>query len=106
MSLLAPFAVIALSDFTNFEDGSVSEPSIESVGFDDTWERGDLEAEFRKSKGEKAFETLLKARGGLSLTFLQGPGGSRCACWMRFSLKGCEVYYLYPNAYSALRVRI
>ena len=57
MSLLAPFAVITLSDFSNFEDGSVSEPCIEALGFD--------EAEFRKSKGEKAFETLLNLRAAL-----------------------------------------
>jgi hypothetical protein len=63
VSLLAPFAVITLSDMETFEDGSISEPSIESRGFTETWERIDPEAEFRKFKGEQAFEILLKLRG-------------------------------------------
>jgi hypothetical protein len=36
LSLLAPFAVITLSDMEVFEDGSTSEPSIESHGFTET----------------------------------------------------------------------
>jgi hypothetical protein len=63
VSLLAPFAVITLSDMEVFEDGSTSQPSIESHGFTETWERIDPEAEFRKLKGERAFGILLKLRG-------------------------------------------
>jgi hypothetical protein len=63
VSLLAPFAVITLSDMATFEDGSTSEPSIESQGYSDTGQRTDPEAEFRKFKGEQAFEILLKLRG-------------------------------------------
>ncbi len=63
VSLLAPFAVITLSDMETFEDGCTSEPSIESLGFTDMGQRIDPEAEFRKFKGEPAFEVLLKLRG-------------------------------------------
>jgi len=63
VSLLAPFAVITLSDMETFEDGSISEPSIEYRGFTETGQRIDPEAEFRKFKGERAFEILLKLRG-------------------------------------------
>ena len=63
VSLLAPFAVITLSDREVFEDGSASEPSIESRGFTEAGQRIDPEAEFLKFKGEQAFEKLLKLRG-------------------------------------------
>jgi hypothetical protein len=63
VSLLAPFAVITLGDMETFEDGSTSEPSVESWGFTEMEHRIDPEAEFRKLKGERAFEILLKLRG-------------------------------------------
>jgi len=62
VSLLAPFAVVTLSDWEIYDDGSTSDPSIECPGFTPMGERIDLEAEFRNSKGEKAFATLLKLR--------------------------------------------
>ncbi len=63
VSLLAPFAVITLSDIEIFEDGTTFEPSIESQGFTATGQRIDPEAEFRKFKGEQAFAILLELRG-------------------------------------------
>lgn len=63
VSLLAPFAVIALSDMETFKDGSSSELSIESHGLTEAGKRIDSEAEFRKLKGERAFARLLKLRG-------------------------------------------
>jgi hypothetical protein len=63
VSLLAPFAVVTLSDMDTFEDGTTLEPSIESHGVTETGQRIDEEAEFRESKGEQAFEILLKLRG-------------------------------------------
>lgn len=63
VSLIAPFAVITLSKLETFEDGSTSDPSIESDGFTETGQRIDPEAEFRKFKGEQVFEVLLKLRG-------------------------------------------
>ena len=63
VSLLAPFSVITLSDMDTFEDGTTSEPSIESHGVTETGQRIDEEAEFRISKGEQAFEILLNLRG-------------------------------------------
>ena len=63
VSLLAPFAVVTLSGMETLEDGSTSEPSIKSVAFTETGLRIDPEAEFRKFKGDQAFEMLLKLRG-------------------------------------------
>jgi len=40
-----------------------AEPSIECLGFTETGQRIDPEAELRKFKGEQAFEILLKLRG-------------------------------------------
>ncbi len=63
VSLIAPFAVITLSDMEAYEDGSFSDPTIESHGFTETGQRIDPETEFLKWKGERAFRTLLKLRG-------------------------------------------
>jgi len=62
VSLVAPFAVITLSGRTFYDDGFISEPSMDP-GFTDTGERFDAEAEFKKHKGDKAFGKLLKLRG-------------------------------------------
>jgi hypothetical protein len=66
VSLVAPFAVITLSDMETFEDGSTSEPSIECWGFTETGQRIDPEVEFRKFKGEQLFAELLQLRGRIS----------------------------------------
>lgn len=63
VSLLAPFAVITLSEVVALEDGSTWGPSIESPEITEKGQRIDPEAQFRKFKGEKAFEKLLKLRG-------------------------------------------
>jgi hypothetical protein len=63
VSLLAPFAVLTLSDMETFEDGSSSEPTLESHAFTETGQRIDPEVEFLKFKGEQAFQILLKLRG-------------------------------------------
>jgi hypothetical protein len=63
VSLLAPFAVITLSGMETFEDGSSSEPTLESNAFTETGQRVDPEAEFLKFKGEQSFQILLKLRG-------------------------------------------
>ncbi|MGA2724968.1 MAG: hypothetical protein ABSG79_21480 [Bryobacteraceae bacterium] len=63
VSLLAPFAVVTLSNIEALEDGSATEPSIESHGFTETGQPINEEAAFRESKGEQAFEILLKLRG-------------------------------------------
>ena len=63
VSLLAPFAVVALSDMDVFDDGSSSEPSIEPSGISETGEPVDMEAHFREAMGEQAFEILLELRG-------------------------------------------
>ena len=56
VSRLAPFAVIELGDFEVFENGSVTEPRIDS--FDET-EKEHL----RRFLGDQRFEVLLKLRG-------------------------------------------
>jgi hypothetical protein len=62
VSLLAPFAVITLSDMATFEDGASSEPSLERHAFTETGEGFDPEAEFLKFNGEQPFQVLLKLR--------------------------------------------
>lgn len=82
VSLIAPFAVINLSDTETYEDGSFSEPTIESHGFSETGQRIDPEAEFLKSKGERAFQTLLKLRGRIcGILDKQGIGVLSAAEW-------------------------
>ncbi|MFN0104478.1 MAG: hypothetical protein ACKV2U_20625 [Bryobacteraceae bacterium] len=63
VSLLAPFAVITFGDMEIFDDGSTSEPCIESIVFTDSGKPFDLEAEFTKAWGEPVFEIFLKLRG-------------------------------------------
>ena len=63
VSLIAPFAVITLSDMQTFEDGSRSELTLESDAFTETGQRIDPEADFLKFKGEQAFQILLNLRG-------------------------------------------
>ena len=63
VSLIAPLAAITLGEMESFEDGTSLEPAIEPNAFSSTGERIDLEADFRKAKGEQAFAKLLKLRG-------------------------------------------
>lgn len=63
VSLLTPFAVITLDEMATFEDGSTSEPGIESHGLTEEGDRVDPEEHFRKFGGQQAFEVLLKLRG-------------------------------------------
>jgi hypothetical protein len=63
VSLLAPFAVITLDEMAIFEDGSTRQPGIESHAFTEEGERVDPEEHFQKSRGQVAFEVLLKLRG-------------------------------------------
>lgn len=60
VSLLAPFGVVTFSDMLTFEDGSESGPSLEPYAFTETGDRIDPKAEFRKLKGEQAFQVLVK----------------------------------------------
>lgn len=54
---------MTFSDIEAYEDGSFSDPTIESHGFTETERRIAPETEFLKWKGEQAFRTLLKLRG-------------------------------------------
>ena len=61
LSLVAPFAVIELGDVTTYEDGSTTEAEIESCVQTEDGERiDDPEEHFRKAKGAKAYQILVK----------------------------------------------
>ena len=61
-SLIAPFAVIALSDYSVFEDGSEGGPAIEPYSQDQDGNEIHPESRFRKVHGEKLFGVLEKLR--------------------------------------------
>lgn len=58
VSLLAPFAVITLSELVNFEDGSAAEPAIEAIVLTEDGDKVNLEENFRSFAAEEAFEVL------------------------------------------------
>lgn len=62
VSMIAPFAVIALGHYSIFDDGSTSEPDIERYATDSEGNRIDPEAHFRKFQGERPFQKLDKLR--------------------------------------------
>ncbi|MGD0776493.1 MAG: hypothetical protein ABSC05_27070 [Candidatus Solibacter sp.] len=62
VSLIAPFAAIALSDYTVFEDGSVSEPAIERFAVDDDGSPINPEDHFQEVCGRGLFQKLEKLR--------------------------------------------
>lgn len=66
VSLLAPFAVISLGDMATFEDGTTDEPALERYVQIEEGEKVDLEEDFRKSKGEQAFQVLQDLRDAIS----------------------------------------
>jgi hypothetical protein len=63
VSLMAPFAVITLGEMTTFDNGTVSEPSLETQAeTEDGTQITDPEAHFRGHAGEKAFAVLVLLR--------------------------------------------
>lgn len=62
VSLLAPFAVIELGDMVTFEDGSTTEPEIESYGQTADGELIDPENNFREVYGARAYKTIVSLR--------------------------------------------
>ncbi len=62
VSLLAPMAVITLSGMENFEDGSTTEPTIESPAYTESGQRVNAAVEIRKEMGEPAYQVLVKLR--------------------------------------------
>lgn len=65
VSPLAPFAVIELGEVVAFEDGSRTEAEIEPYGETSDGQPINLEEHFQKSRGARAYKTLvsLRARG-------------------------------------------
>lgn len=66
VSLLAPFAVLTFGDMEVFENGSTSEPQIESYAENFNGGCIDPEENFRKFAGEQAFEVLRELRGAIT----------------------------------------
>jgi len=67
VSLVAPFALITLSEMTTFDNGTVSEPNIEAhAETDDGMRVTDPEAHFREQAGEEAFAVLAQLRAKLA----------------------------------------
>jgi hypothetical protein len=62
VSMIAPFAVISLNDYSTFEDGSKTEPAIEQCVQDDDGNLVNPEDHFRKLHGEMLFQKLEKLR--------------------------------------------
>ena len=90
VSLLAPFAVIALDEMAAFEDGSTKEPGIEPHDFTEEGDSLDAEEHFRKFRGEQAFKVLLKLRGRIGailekhgITVLPEVEWRKPAPWLR-----------------------
>ena len=66
VSLLAPFAVIALSAMETYEDGSTIEPSMEPLIFNERGERIDPEAHYKELRSEEALQVFLDLRARIS----------------------------------------
>lgn len=70
VSLLAPFAVIELSDMVTFEvtfeDGSTTEPEIESCSQTADGELVDPEKDFREVYGARAHKTIVSLRAKIA----------------------------------------
>jgi hypothetical protein len=66
VSLLAPFAVIELGEVVAFEDGSTTEAAIESYGETAEDDPINLEEHFQKSRGARAYKTLVSLRARIS----------------------------------------
>jgi hypothetical protein len=91
VSLLAPFAIGSLNDMVVFQDGSTSEPEIESCA---QTEEGELityaEAHFRQFHGELSFEILRKLRSEIvgilerhGVTVLEQAEWRKAVPWLR-----------------------
>jgi hypothetical protein len=62
VSMIAPFAVITLSDYSIFDDGSTCDPAIERYAEDSEGNWIDPEEHFRKIQGQRLFHRLDKLR--------------------------------------------
>jgi len=62
VSMIAPFAVISLNDYSTFEDGSNTEPAIEQCVQDKDGNLVNPEEHLRKFHGELLFQKLEKLR--------------------------------------------
>ncbi len=89
-SMLAPFAVIELGDMVAFEDGSTTEPEIESYGQTADGELVDPEEIFREVHGAQAYKILVSLRAkiagifeGFGITVLAAGEWRKPLPWLR-----------------------
>ena len=89
-SLLAPFAVIELGDVVAFEDGSTTEPEIESYSQTADGELVDPEEILREVHGVQAYKILVSLRAkiagifeGFGITVLAAGEWRKPAPWLR-----------------------
>jgi hypothetical protein len=66
VSLLAPFAVITLSEWMESDDGATADPTIESYSTDYDGNRLDPEQQFREVVDEPVYEELMAVRGEIA----------------------------------------
>jgi hypothetical protein len=90
VSLLAPFAVIEVGDMVAFEDGSTTEPEIESYGQTADGQLVDPEEIFREVHGAQASKILVSLRAkiagifeGFGITVLPAGEWRKPAPWLR-----------------------
>jgi hypothetical protein len=90
VSLLAPFAVIELGDMVTFEDGSTTDPEIESYGQTADGEPVDPEGNFRETCGARAYKTIVSLRAKITdileefgITVVPAEEWRKPAPWLR-----------------------
>jgi len=90
VSLVAPFAVIELGDVVAFEDGSTTEAAVESHEETADGEPIIPEEHFQKSRGARAYKTLVSLRAKISgilekcgITVLPAEEWRKPAPWLR-----------------------
>lgn len=62
VSCLAPYAVITLGEYAEYDECPPDEPEIEPGVFNESGEQVDLEEDFRRRKGGKPYAALVKLR--------------------------------------------
>jgi hypothetical protein len=92
VSLVAPFAVIELGDMVTFEDGSTTEPEIESCSQTADGELVDPEKDFRGVYGARAYKTIVSLRAKIAhilekfgIAVLSAEEWRKPAPWLRGS---------------------
>jgi hypothetical protein len=90
VSLLAPLAVIELGDVITYDDGSTTDPEIETYGATEDGKQIDPEEVFRTTHDAEAYQGPLKLRAQISgimvkhgITVLPAEEWRKAAPWLR-----------------------